>query len=74
MRLNLVQDLDADTRRQLLRRTANLSRRVNVALTNGADKTVTRLNRLQDLIGGSGSGNLTFAGGVSGCAKPIPPP
>ena len=64
MRLNLVQDLDADTRGLLLRRTANLSRRVTVALTNGADKTVRRLNRLQDLIGGSGSGNLTFAGGV----------
>jgi len=64
MRLNLVQDLDADTRGLLLTRTANLSRRVTVALTNGADKTVRRLHRLQDLIGGSGSGNLTFAGGV----------
>ncbi|MEP0147070.1 phage tail tape measure protein [Pseudophaeobacter sp.] len=64
IRLSLGRDLDQDTRTLVLTRAANLSRRVNVALTNGGDRTVRRLNRLQDLIGGSGSGNLTFDGGV----------
>ncbi|WP_417699875.1 hypothetical protein [Pseudophaeobacter sp.] len=64
MRLKLVQDLDGETRSLLLTKAATLSRQVNVALTNKGNAAIGRLNKLQDLIGGTG-GKLTFDGGVS---------
>jgi hypothetical protein len=63
--LDLTRDLDPETRSLVLTRSANLSRRVTVALTGAGADTVARLSEIAGLIGdGGGSGRLTFGGGV----------
>ncbi|TDK51135.1 hypothetical protein [Antarcticimicrobium luteum] len=65
IRMVVVKDIPEEAKRLALAEDSRLSRRVNITLTKAGDTAIRRLNRLRDMIGGTGDGKITFDGGIS---------